>query len=103
MQQLRSEVRSMNSQIAQHGSTVQSLEARQAQVVNQVSSRVESLMKKQAAATPSRPSGREHVVESGHTLSAIASAYGTTVKAIKSANKLKSDQIYIGQKLFIPE
>jgi LysM repeat protein len=42
-------------------------------------------------------------VESGHTLSAIAVAYGSTVKAIKEANQLSSDNIYIGQKLFIPE
>jgi len=107
MQQLRSEVRSINNQMAQLGSGMQSLESRRArdkqEVINQVSGRVESLIKKQATARPKRPSGREHVVESGHTLSAIASAYGTNVKAIKQANNLKSDNIYVGQKLFIPE
>jgi len=43
------------------------------------------------------------VVEAGHTLSAIAQAYGTSVDAIKKANNLKSDSIYVGQKLFIPQ
>ena len=47
--------------------------------------------------------GHEHIVESGHTLSAIALAYGSTVKAIKQANKLDSDDIFVGQKLFIPQ
>jgi LysM repeat protein len=107
MQKLRSEVRSLNNQVSQLGSGMQSLESRQArdkqEVINQVSKRVGTLIEKQAAATPRKPSGREHVVESGHTLSAIASAYGTSVKSIKQANKLKSDNIYVGQKLFIPE
>tara|TARA_B100001559_G_C16415572_1_gene582525 strand:- start:469 stop:963 length:495 start_codon:yes stop_codon:yes gene_type:complete len=47
--------------------------------------------------------GHEHIVESGHTLSAIAIAYGSTVTAIKQANKLNSDDIYVGQRLFIPQ
>lgn len=47
--------------------------------------------------------GREHIVESGHTLSAIAIAYGSSVKEIKQINNLESDNIYIGQKLLIPE
>lgn len=106
VQQLRSEVRSLNSQISQIGSGMQSMQSRQArdkqEVIDQVSKRVGTLIEKQAASAP-RSSGREHVVESGHTLSAIASAYGTTVKAIKQANKLKSDHIYVGQKLYIPE
>ena len=106
MQQLRNEVRSLNSQISQLGSGMQSMQSRQArdkqEVIDQVSKRVGTLIQKQAASAP-RSSGREHVVESGHTLSAIASAYGTSVSAIKKANKLKSDNIYVGQKLYIPE
>ncbi len=107
LQQLRSDVRALNQQYGQVNSSMRSLEAQRSRdkqdVVDQVSKRVGSLIKKQTAAAPRRSSGREHIVESGHTLSAIASAYGTTVKAIKQANKLKSDQIYVGQKLFIPE
>ena len=106
LQQLRNEVRSYNSQVSQLNSKMSSLEAKQAREMNELIRRVEGLLKKSIASRPSKPSrgaGREHVVESGHTLSAIASAYGTTVSAIKKANNLKSDGIYVGQKLFIPE
>lgn len=106
MQQLRAEVRSFNSQISQLSASMQALEAKQARESQEVVRRVEGLLKKTVAARPSKPSrgaGREHVVEAGHTLSAIAAAYGTTVEAIKQANHLKSDNIYVGQKLFIPE
>ncbi|MEN7973213.1 MAG: LysM peptidoglycan-binding domain-containing protein [Verrucomicrobiota bacterium] len=108
VQQLRSEVRSCNSQISQLNSKMASLESKQAREMNELIKRVEKLLKKSVASRPSRSSsgrgtGREHVVEPGHTLSAIAQAYGTTVKAIKQANNLKSDSIRVGQKLFIPE
>ena len=108
MQQLREEVRSFNSKISQLNGQMSSLEAKQAREMQELIKRVEGLLKKSVASRPSssrqsRGSGREHVVESGHTLSAIASAYGTTVKAIKQANNLSSDSIYVGQKLFIPE
>lgn len=107
LQQLRNTVNSYNSQISQLNSSMKSLEAKQASEMNSLIKRVEGLLNKAVASRPapkaSRGPGREHVVESGHTLSAIAQAYGTTVKAIKSANNLKSDNIYVGQKLFIPE
>ncbi|HMP75799.1 MAG TPA: LysM peptidoglycan-binding domain-containing protein [Kiritimatiellia bacterium] len=57
--------------------------------------------------TTKRPSGPqegyEHVVESGQTLSAIASAYNVSAKSIIDANNLtRPDQLRVGQKLFIP-
>ena len=109
IQQLRSDARAYQSQISQLNTAMKSLEAKQAREMRELISRVEGLLKKSVAAQQSsqksqgRGAGREHVVESGHTLSAIATAYNTTVKAIKQANKLKSDNIYVGQKLFIPE
>jgi LysM repeat protein len=106
LQQVRNEVRSYSSQISQLNSSMQALEAKQARETQEIINRVEGLLKKTVASRPSAPSrgaGREHVVEAGHTLSAIAQAYGTTVNEIKKANNLKSDSIYVGQKLFIPE
>ncbi|MFA5192139.1 MAG: LysM peptidoglycan-binding domain-containing protein [Verrucomicrobiia bacterium] len=47
--------------------------------------------------------GYEHVVEKGQSLSVIAKAYNTNIDAIKKANNLKSDTVFIGQKLFIPK
>ena len=82
VQQLREEVRSYNTQIGQLNSSMRALDAKQAREMNELISRVEGLLKKSMASQPapsSRGSGREHVVESGHTLSAIAAAYGTTI------------------------
>lgn len=108
--QLRSQVRSANSQISQLNSKMSSLEAKQAREMNELIKRVEGLLKKSMASSSrsssrssARVSGREHVVESGHTLSTIAQAYGSSVSAIKKANNLKSDNIYVGQKLVIPD
>jgi LysM repeat protein len=41
-------------------------------------------------------------VKSGDSLTKIASQFGTTVKAIRAANNLKTDKIVVGQKLKIP-
>lgn len=43
-----------------------------------------------------------YIVKSGDTLTKIARAHGTTVKALKSANDLANDQIVVGAKLKIP-
>jgi len=40
-----------------------------------------------------------YVVKSGDTLTRIARTHGTTVKALKTANHLKSDRIFVGEKL----
>ena len=45
---------------------------------------------------------RMHKVARGETLGRIASDYGVTVTALKIANRLKSDQIRVGQVLTIP-
>ena len=45
----------------------------------------------------------EYVVQPGATLSAISKAYKVSVKDIKRANKLNSDIIRVGQKLYIPQ
>ena len=44
-----------------------------------------------------------YTVVQGDTLSSIASRFGTTVEAIKTANGLVSDLIYVGQVLIIPQ
>ncbi|MCK4841195.1 MAG: N-acetylmuramoyl-L-alanine amidase, partial [Methylococcales bacterium] len=43
-----------------------------------------------------------HVISSGETLSGIAQQYGISMKSIKSANALASNQLKIGQVLQIP-
>ena len=106
MEQLREQARMANSQISQLNSRMQALEAKQQREMQDLITRVEKLLSSAVASRPtttSRGSGREHVVEPNHTLSAIAAAYGTTVDKIKKANNLTSDTIYVGQKLFIPD
>ena len=44
-----------------------------------------------------------YVVRSGDTLSRISKAHGTTIKALKAANGLKTDQIVAGRRLKLPE
>ncbi|MDQ6630340.1 MAG: LysM peptidoglycan-binding domain-containing protein [Verrucomicrobiota bacterium] len=46
--------------------------------------------------------GTSYTVQSGDSLSKIASKHGTTIKEIKSFNQLKTDQIRVGQKLKLP-
>jgi LysM repeat protein len=56
-----------------------------------------------AGATSTLPSGETiYVVRSGDTLTKIADRFGTTVKAIRSANNLQSTMIRVGDKLTIP-
>jgi LysM repeat protein len=89
-------------------------------VINKVSvetSRaINTVAKQQREATASQksysrntggPSGSgkfaEYVVQPGATLSAIAKAYSVKVKDIKKTNRLDSDIIRVGQKLYIPQ
>jgi len=73
-------------------------------IVDSLSKQISGMMKAQASRPAPAMQGYEHVVQSGETLSAIASAYGATQSAIIKANNLKNpDRVRIGQKLFIPE
>jgi LysM repeat protein len=54
----------------------------------------------QPAAPPSS-SGGWHVVQAGNTLFSISRTYGTTVAALRAANGLTTDTIYVGQRLRI--
>jgi LysM repeat protein len=54
--------------------------------------------------SPTSPStgGTTYTVKSGDTLTKIAKAHGTTVKAVEAANGLSTTKIKVGQKLKIP-
>ncbi|MCF6436032.1 N-acetylmuramoyl-L-alanine amidase [Pseudoalteromonas sp. MMG022] len=45
----------------------------------------------------------QHVVKSGESLSVLASRYGVSVAALKRANQLTKDILYVGQVLTIPK
>lgn len=56
-----------------------------------------------SSVTPAAPAGQgTHLVKGGDNLSRIAKKYGVTVKEIRAANGLKSNDIKVGQKLKIP-
>ncbi|MBN2683818.1 MAG: LysM peptidoglycan-binding domain-containing protein [Pontiellaceae bacterium] len=109
VQQLSAELRASNNQIAQLSSNMNALQAQykreMANLVAEVNNRLRDVNRTPSGggSSGSTVSGRVHTVESGHTLSTIAQAYGSTVKAIKEANNLKSDVIIVGQKLIIPD
>jgi len=52
--------------------------------------------------TGSGVAGETYTVKSGDSLTKIAKAHGTTIKAIRAENKLTTDHIKVGQKLKIP-
>jgi LysM repeat protein len=100
------------TELQQLRAQVQALEAQRERdkqaILDQVAREIAGVAS--ARATTSRtPSGSgsdvgyEHVVKQGETLFDIAKAYRVTVAAIKKANNLTSDNIRIGQKLFIPK
>ena len=53
-------------------------------------------------AVPHATGAAIYLVKAGDTLSHIAKTHGTTIKALKLANKLSSDKISVGQQLKIP-
>ena len=57
---------------------------------------------RKSSSRKSAPKARTYTVKKGDTLGAVARRNGTSVKALKRANGLKSDLIHINQKLTIP-
>ena len=55
-----------------------------------------------SGAVPAESAEKTYVVKSGDNLMKIAKTHGISLKALRSANKLKTDQIKVGQKLAIP-
>jgi len=55
-----------------------------------------------AGAADTNGSAQMYTVKSGDSLTKIAGQFGVTIKALRSANNLKTDKIVVGQKLNIP-
>ena len=82
-------------------------------IVKELSEKMAVIMKKSAPPPPPPPapqpkpaytgSCQEYVVVSGDTLSLIADAFGTTVQKLREMNKLKNNNLRIGQKLLVPK
>ncbi len=50
-----------------------------------------------------RLAAREHVIQRGDTLTAIAERYDVSLKELRQLNKLKGDRLYVGRVLQIPQ
>ena len=100
---MRNEIKSLRGQLAEANKKIENIQV-SSKKINDSLNNIEKFFDKESLSTSDNSiSGREHIVETGHTLSAIAIAYGASVKEIKRINNLSSDNIYVGQKLFIPE
>ncbi|MBN1250038.1 MAG: LysM peptidoglycan-binding domain-containing protein [Anaerolineae bacterium] len=106
-----------NTYVVQRGDTLMSIAARYGVNVSQLASlnglawnswvyvgQRLSIPGGQSAPNPSPPTstGGTYVVKAGNTLFSIAKWHGTTVSALRAANGLSSDIIYVGQRLTIP-
>ncbi|WP_102264527.1 C40 family peptidase [Mesobacillus jeotgali] len=52
-------------------------------------------------AQPAKSAQAEYTIKSGDTLSGISKQFGVSVQELKKLNNLKSDMIYVGQKLLV--
>ena len=106
---LRQEIDALKASIAELRREIQN---QRGEIVRELSSKFSAMIK--ASTPPPAPAPRpakpaytgpckEYVVESGDTLSLIASAFNTTVSKIKEMNNLKNDNLRVGQKLLVPK
>jgi N-acetylmuramoyl-L-alanine amidase len=109
-QQQNKTITALHQQLAKERAERRAALNKVVETVADETTKVVNTIAKQNRPKPSRtskamPAGAyyEHKVERGQTLSAIARAYKVSVNDIKTANKLKSDIIHIGQILLIPK
>lgn len=109
----RRAVREMGELLGRLQQNVRNAEAAQVrikgEVVDEISRKIEAILKEQAAKAPPPPppvkavTGYEHLVKKGETLTRIAEAYKVPISAILQANEMKEgDALLVGRKLFIP-
>jgi TolA-binding protein len=108
IQALSSEVESLKQQVALER---QARQADMDRLLQQVAKETAAALR---SASPPAGGGRssgpatagefyEYTVESGATLSAIAKAYGVSIDSIRKANRMKDDNLRVGQKLYVPK
>lgn len=106
---LRQEIDALKAEIA---ALRREMQSQRGEIVKDLSGRLKDIQKSMTPPPPPPPPRpakpsytgpcKEYVVESGDTLSLIASAFNTTVQNLKSMNNLKGDNLRVGQKLLVP-
>lgn len=108
------QLQTLQARIDELDSRLRNLEAQRErdkkEIVDTLSGNISKIMSRSSSSSAARQnkrtadSGYEHEIQNGESLSAIAAAYGTTVKAIMDNNDIKDpNKVRVGQKLFIPE
>lgn len=78
-------------------------------IIDQVAKELAAISSGKPPTRPTTPSGpvagdtKDHVVQKGENLTAIAKQNGVSVVDLRKANGLTSDEIKVGQKLIIPK
>ena len=99
--QYRAEIAALENKLAAQEAA---RERMRKEVVADLSSKMEKIIKSHTRASSYGVSGVEHTVKPGQTLSEIAKAYGVKTKTIIKVNRLKNpDDLRVGQKLIIPD
>ena len=92
--------------IAEVATEVEGLAAQTEEALSALASAIEGRPRVSTQVTFSEDyprTGIPYTVQSGDTLSAIASRHGSRVTWIRNANRLANDTILVGQELFIPQ
>lgn len=99
--QYRAEIAALENKLAAQEAA---RERMRKEVVADLSTKMEKIIKSHTRTSSSGVSGVEHTVKPGQTLSEIAKAYGVKTKTIIKVNRLKNpDDLRVGQKLIIPD
>lgn len=102
---LRAEIDSLNAAVEE---LRRELRQQRGEIVKDLSSRIGKVMNGAAPAQSSKKSTydgpcREYTVVSGDTLTLISQAFSVPISKIKEMNSLKSDNLRVGQKLYLPK
>lgn len=108
IQALDNEVESLKQQVAlERQARQEDMDRLLQQVAKETAAAIRSSTSSSGGSRSSGPATAgefyEYTVESGATLSAIAKAYKVSVDSIRKANRMKDDNLRVGQKLFIPK
>ena len=106
--QLRAEIDALKASV---DSLRREMSSMRAEIVKDLSQRIASLQPPPPKKRPAEQVEKkvysgpclEYTVQSGDSLYMIAQAFSTTISEIKAMNKLKSNNLKVGQKLLVPK
>lgn len=103
---LEAEIAALKAEVA---SLKRELANQRSEIVKDLSGRIAKMQPKETPAPPPAPKPvvteptSTYEVQNGDSLYLIAKAFNTTVSKLRTMNKLKNDNLKIGQKLLVPQ